>query len=119
MVIHMTVTCPKCSSSDVAKKGFRKNKNSRKQKYRCSDCKAWFIIDDGFKKMRFNAKIIARAVHMHNDGMSLFKTQYHLWQHDNAKVTRWTISQWTGKYSDFLKSTARKRAAKAQRKAAL
>lgn len=56
--------------------------------------------------MRFKPKVVVRAVHMHEDGMSLSKVQNHLWQHDNVKVTRWTISEWTKKYSIFLKSTS-------------
>ena len=69
--------------------------------------------------MRHKPEDIVRAVHQHIDGMSLFKTQYHLLQHDGVKVTRKAISDWTKKYSIFLKSTALKRKAKTQRKAAL
>ena len=83
-----------------------RNKSIKKQKYQCIICGCFFIEDDGFKKMRHNPKIIVRAIHQHIDGMSLSKVQNHLWQHDNIKVTRWTISQWTKKYSNFLKSAA-------------
>ena len=101
----MSKNCPKCHSKHLLKKGFRKNLSGKKQKYQCFDCKAWFIDDNGFSKMRFKPVIIVRAIHMHEDGMSLSKVQNHLWQHDNVKVTRWTISEWTKKYSVFLKST--------------
>lgn len=100
----MYLKCPKCSSSHIAKKGFRKNKSNKKQKYQCADCKSWFVEDDGFKKMRFKPEIITRAIHMHNDGMSFFKVKTHLWQYDKTKVTRGTISRWNKKYSVFLKS---------------
>lgn len=113
----MELLCDKCKSTDVAKQGFRYNKTGKKQKYYCNNCKIWFVKDDGFKKMRHQPKDIVRAVHMYHDGMSLFKTQYHLYQHDNVKVTRWTISQWNKKYSNFLKSAAPSRKAKAQRQA--
>lgn len=109
----MEILCDKCKSTDVAKQGFRYNKTCKKQKYYCNNCKSWFVIDDGFKKMRHKPEDIARAVHLYNDGMSLFKTQYHLYQHDNVKVTRWTISQWDKKYSNFLKSAKPERKAKA------
>lgn len=112
----MNPVCPNCKSEDVTKKGFRYNHHTKKQKYQCYDCKKWFVEDDGFKRMRFNPKTISRAVHMYNDGLSLFKTQYHLYQHDNVKVTRWTISQWDKKYSNFLKSTPSRSKAKAKRK---
>ena len=100
----MSKKCPKCNSKHILKKGFRKNYSGNKQKYQCFDCKSWFIDDNGFSKMRFRPEIIVRAIHMHEDGMSLSKVQNHLWQHDNCKVTRWTISEWTKKYSIFLKS---------------
>ena len=114
----MKICCPNCGFPDIAKKGFRYNHLGKKQKYRCIGCMVWFVEDDGFKRMRHPPEQIVRAIHMHNDGMSLFKTQNHLWQHDAVKVTRKTISDWTKKYADFLKSAARKRTAKTQRKAA-
>lgn len=100
----MNVQCLKCKSCDIAKKGYRKNKSGKKQKYQCCSCKYWFVEDDGFKKMRTDPKIIVRAVHQHEDGFSLSKIQNHLWQHDGVKITRWTISKWKKKYSVFLKS---------------
>ena len=110
--------CPKCGSSNVVKRGTRKNKLGAKQRYRCNSCRSTFVEPDGFERMRHEPQIIARAVHQHIDGFSLFKTQYHLFQHDEVKVTRRTISQWTKKYSVFLKSTASGSKAKTKRKAA-
>jgi len=114
----MKIICSNCKSTDVIKQGFRYNNLSKKQKYYCHDCNSWFILNDGFKKMRHKSDDIVRAVHQYEDGLSLFKVQTHLWQHDNVKVTRWTIRQWTKKYSIFLKSTTPKSKTKAQRKAA-
>lgn len=112
----MKIKCNFCKSNNVLKQGHRKNKSGKKQKYQCKNCKKWFVEDDGFKKMRHKPEIIARAVHMHIDGFSLFKTQYHLWQHDGIKVTRKTISDWTKKYSVFLKSNTPSSKAKTKRK---
>ncbi len=100
----MSMKCPNCGSIDISRKGFRKNKSGKKQKYRCYDCKKWFIEDDGFKRMRFKPDVITRAVHQHEDGFSLSKVQNHLKQHDDVKVTRWTLSQWKKKYSFFFES---------------
>ena len=101
----MRTKCPFCKKLSAVKQGFRKNMHGKKQKYQCAKCKLWFVEDDGFKRMRHKPEDIVRAIHMHNDGMSLFKTQNHIWQHDGVKVTRWTISQWHKKYSLFLKSS--------------
>ncbi|MEK6848313.1 MAG: hypothetical protein AABX65_01640 [Nanoarchaeota archaeon] len=104
----MKIKCFNCKSSNLLKQGFRINNNGKKQKYQCIDCKKWFVEDDGFKRMRFKKEIIAKAIHQHIDGFSLFKVQYHLWQHEGVKVSRKTILLWERKYSAFLKSDKRK-----------
>ncbi len=95
--------CPKCKNKNIIKRGKRYNKSNTKQLYQCNKCNLTFMKQDGFERMRHNKKIIARAIHMHNDGLSLFQVQNHLWQHDGVKVTRKTISDWAKKYSVFLK----------------
>lgn len=102
----VSFNCPHCHASDIVKRGKRYNKSGAKQLYRCNECRTVFVEPNGFERMRFHKEKIVRAVHMHEDGMSLSKVQNHLWQHDNVKVTRWTISEWTKKYSIFLKSNS-------------
>ena len=99
----MSIKCPFCKTKEILKQGFRKNHAEKKQKYQCRKCKKWFVEDDGFKRMRYKKEDIVRAVHMHIDGFSLFKTKDHLWQHDGIKVTRETIRRWTKKYSKISK----------------
>ncbi len=95
--------CPKCKGKNIIKRGKRYNKSSTKQLYQCMKCNLTFMKQDGFERMRHNKKIISRAIHLHNEGLSLFQVQDHLWQHDGVKVTRKTISDWGKKYSIFLK----------------
>jgi transposase-like protein len=114
----VSFTCPKCKTFDIVKRGKRYNESGTKQLYRCNECRSTFVEPDGFERMRHHPKDIVRAIHMHNDGMSLFNTRNHLWQHDGIKVTRKSISNLTKKYSNFLKSAASSRKAKAKRKAA-
>ena len=95
--------CPNCKSTNISKRGFRKNKIGKKQRFLCNKCKTTFIQKDGFERMRHNKKIISRAIHMHNDGLSLFQIQNHLWQHDGVKVSRETIRKCGDKGSVFLK----------------
>jgi len=96
--------CLKCKSNDVVKRGKRYNKSGAKQRFLCNKCKSIFIKTDGFERMRYKKKDIARAIHLHNDGLSLFQIQNHLWQHDGVKTSRETIRLWIKKYSLFLKS---------------
>ena len=98
--------CVKCKSTDVVMRGKRYNKTGVKQLYLCNGCNSTFVEPDGFESMRHKKEDIVRAIHLHNDGLSLFKTQYHLWQHDGIKVTRKTISDWTKKFGIFLKSNS-------------
>lgn len=66
--------------------------------------------------MKHKKEIIERAVHQHIDGFSLSKVQNHLWQHDNVKVSRWTIAQWVKKFSIFFRINKQRSKAKDQRK---
>lgn len=111
--------CVYCKSKEIVKRGLRYNHHGKKQKYQCLKCERWFVDDDGFKHMRHTKEDIVRAVHLHVAGLSLYKTMDLLWQHDGIKVTKRTISQWTKRYSTFLKSDTFERATNAQRKAAL
>jgi len=71
-------------------------------------CNRQFVEVDGFERMRHKPKVIVRAIHMHQDGMSFFRVQTHLWQHDGLRVSRQTLTDWEKKYSDFLKSAAQR-----------
>lgn len=104
----MSVSCDNCDSVDVVKKGFRHNTSGKKQKYFCNSCKKWFVIDDGFKRMRNNPEIIVRAIHQYADGFSLGKVKNHLKQHDKTDVSRWTIRKWLVKYESQLKKNSHK-----------
>ena len=95
--------CPFCKSSKILKQGYRNNSTGKKQKFQCVSCKKWFVKRDGFERMRHKKKDIARAIHLHSKKYSLAETADHLWQHDGVKVTRKTVSDWTKKYSVFLK----------------
>lgn len=115
----MKQKCIFCKSSSVVKNGLRKRKVRSKQSFLCLSCDKQFIEPDGFERMRYKPNDIVRAVSLHNDGLSLLRTQDHIWQHDGVKVTRRTISQWTKKYSIFLKSNTLASSAKIKRKATL
>ncbi len=113
------ILCPYCRANDVVKRGKRHNKKGAKQLFRCNVCRRVFVTPDGFERMRNKPDIIVRAIHMHEDGMSLSKVQNHLWQHDAVRVTRQTINAWTSKYAAFLKSAARRNASDNKRQSTL
>ncbi len=100
----MVQKCVFCGSLSMVKNGLRKRKIRTKQSFLCLKCGKQFVEPDGFERMRYKPRDIARAIHMRNDGFSLFQVQYHLWQHDGVKVSRETIRSWCKKYGVFLKS---------------
>lgn len=108
--------CVFCKSSDVVCNGKRKRKVRVKQSYFCNSCGKQFVEPDGFERMRNSPRVIVRAIHMHEGGMSLSKIQNHLWQHDGVKVTRAVIASWIKKYSVFLKSSNVRSKTRYQRK---
>ena len=97
------MNCPKCKSKNVVKRGKRYNKSGIKQLFICDKCELTFVKRDGFERMRNKKKIIVKAIHLHNEGLSLFQVKDYLWQHEGVKVTRKTIRDWGNKYSIFLK----------------
>ena len=115
----MKQKCIFCKSFSVVKNGLRKRKVRSKQSFLCLSCDKQFVEPDGFERMRHNPNDIVRAVSLRNDGLSLLRTQDHIWQHDGVKVTRRTISKWTKKYSIFLKSDTFASPTKIKRKTAL
>ena len=96
--------CLKCGSSHIVKRGMRYNKSGKKQLYQCKNCEFTFMKRDGFEKMRYKKEDIVRAIHLHNEGLSLFQVKDHLWQHDGIKISRESVREWCRKYSVFLKS---------------
>ena len=102
----MSQKCVFCDSKSVVRNGLRKRKVRTKQSFLCNVCDRQFVEPDGFERMRFKPEIISRAVHQHEDGFSLSKVKNHLWQHEDAKVSRWTISKWKKKYSLFFGSNS-------------
>lgn len=74
----MSYLCPYCSEKDIVKRGKRKVKHGIKQLFRCNVCRRVFVTPDGFERMRNRPQIVVRAIHMHEDGMSLSKVQNHL-----------------------------------------
>ena len=104
---EVNMNCDYCKSSNVVKKGFRHNASGKKQKWFCHECEQWFVVDDGFKRMRTKPEFIVRALHEYADSASLAKVKEHLKQHDGVKITRWAIRQWVVKYACLLKKKKR------------
>ena len=58
--------CPKCSSTTIIKRGFRKLKNdTKRQKYGCKQCNRKFILGENrFSKVSSDPKIISECLNL-------------------------------------------------------
>ena len=63
-----------------------------------------YILPSNHFDVRYKKEDVVRAIHLHNEGLSLFQVKDYLWQHEGVKVSRETIREWCNKFSIFLKS---------------
>ena len=96
--IEQTVECKFCGSVAVIRYG----KEGLKQVYKCKDCNRKFVIDEGFKKMKYDPKIITLSLDLYFKGTSLRKISDHLKQFYGLEVHFSTLYRWIGKYVELI-----------------
>jgi len=94
--------CKFCGSKRIIKRGIRRNKKGRVQRYECKGCQRRFSVDDGFSKMKFNPKVVTLALDLYFKGISLRKIRDHLTQFYDVKINHKTIHNWLKKYSKII-----------------
>ncbi len=99
-----TELCENCGASEFIKKGFRYTKFGKVQKYQCVKCKHWFVMREGFARMKQDAKVITLAMDLHFKGISLRQIRDHLKQFYDVEVWQSTIYYWIRKYVSLMKS---------------
>lgn len=98
------MNCKYCESEKIVKNG----KVKGKQVYKCKDCGHRFYQNDNFSKMQSKKHVIAAALNLYYDGLSLRKTQRSLKQIFGEKVSQVTILNWIRKYSKLVKEYVEK-----------
>jgi transposase-like protein len=101
------VRCPYCFSAELKKKGTRKNKQGVKQLYLCKSCNKKFSIDDGFKNMKNDQKVITLSLDLYFKGVSQNSITDHLKQFYDVEVNQSTVSRWIRKYMEIISDYAR------------
>lgn len=91
--------CKNCDSVNTVKIG----KVNNKQRYKCKDCGKTFLDDDNFLGMRNKRQIIAVAMDLYFDGMSVRKVQRQIEYIFRVKVSQVSIYTWIVKYSEMVK----------------
>jgi putative transposase len=95
--------CIYCGSSNLKKKGIRKNKSGNIQKFYCRDCYKYFTFNIGFEKMKHNPQAITSAMQLYFSGESLRNTMESL-KLLGVEVSYRTILNWIKKYVNLMKN---------------
>lgn len=93
------MNCKNCGSSKTVKNG----KRNDKQLYKCKECGKQFINNDNFDRMRTQKHIIAFAMDLYYEGMSVRKIQRQIVYLFKVKVSQVSIHNWITKYSKLVK----------------
>ena len=105
--INVSVINPKecifCKSKYIVKAGFRFNHTTKKQRYKCNSCKRFFVVEDGFWKMKHKREVITNCLNLYMNGMSLRKIKEHFNQFSDYNVSHQSILNWIRKYAILLK----------------
>jgi len=100
-----SVICRHCGSTNFVKRGHRKNKNHKVQRFGCKNCNHRFVLDeDGFQKMRYKPELVTLTLDLYFKGLSLRKITDHLTQFYRLKINHTTILRWIQKYVQIMKA---------------
>ena len=88
---EIKVLCPACKSGNVVKRGIRKTQFGEVQRYGCNNCGHRFVVDKGFRRMKFNPKIVTQTLDLYFKGLSQRKIADHLKQFESVSVAQPTI----------------------------
>jgi putative transposase len=101
--IETLTECIYCGSSNLKKKGIRKNKSGNIQKFYCRDCHKYFTFNIGFERMKHNPQAITSAMQLYFSGESLRNTMKSL-RLLGVEVSYRTILNWIRKYTKLMQS---------------
>jgi transposase-like protein len=99
--IESVTECIYCGSSNLIKKGLRKNKAGTIQKFYCRDCKGYFSFNLGFEHMKHNPQAVTIAMQLYFSGESLRNTMKSL-RLIGVEVSYRTILNWIKKYTRLM-----------------
>lgn len=106
---YKNLSCPKCNSLDIVKRGsFETKAHGKQQRYFCKNCQKKFIIRGAFYHMKNSAEKITLCLDLFYRGISLRQIQAHLkaFYPHNSDYT--TIYDWIIKYSKMISNFTEK-----------
>ena len=97
------ISCPKCSSQSIIRRGFRATENRGKiQRFSCKECSHRFVIDDGFFRMRNSPLKVTSSIDMFYRGISTRGVQAHLQSFFPHNSSHMTIYRWVVRYAKLI-----------------
>jgi len=100
--------CPFCKNKNFVRAGWRYNHTTKKQRWKCKDCKRFFTLDEGFFKMKHKREVITACLDLYMNGMSLRKVIEHFNQFSEYQISHQSILNWIRKYANLLKDFQKK-----------
>jgi transposase-like protein len=98
--------CPRCNCTTIRKNGFRiiKNKDTKRQRYSCKQCKYQFIKNENSLVMtRSDPKIISESLNLVMSGMSYRNAARHIQISHGIGISHVSILNWIKKYTGIIK----------------
>jgi len=95
--------CRFCNSTNIIKKGIRKNKTYNLQIFKCRTCNKRFSTNLGFEGMKANPQIITSAMQLYFSGESLRNVQKFI-ELQGVKIAHVTVYNWIKKYTGLMES---------------
>jgi len=101
-----SLVCKFCSSENTVKRGYRKTERGKVQRFFCKDCKRFFVVDEGFEKMKATPETVTVALDLYFKGISMRAIVDHLKQFYDVEVSHVAVYKWIRKYVQMLKKYA-------------
>jgi len=95
------IMCQECNSSNIIKKGTRKNKNQTIQRYKCKTCSKIFT-QKGLKHKSYPAKIILNAISNYNLGNTLERAAKLINSRFKTNITPKNVQLWVNEFKEQL-----------------
>lgn len=96
------IACKHCGGENVTRYGTC----GRKPAYWCKPCARKFVVDDGFKRLKADAKAVTLALDLYFKGVSLRQITDTLEQFFDVEVSHVTVYNWLRRYVDMLNQYA-------------
>jgi transposase-like protein/DNA-directed RNA polymerase subunit M/transcription elongation factor TFIIS len=97
------LSCPKCGSTEIVKRGRRETVNGPTQRFGCKSCGNRFVVNAGFERMKATPQAVTVSLDLFFKGISTRKIVDHLQQFYGIEVTHVAILKWIRKYSQLIK----------------